>query len=131
MVTSTGVLTEIRIYGRLSEIQRRIGEAFGRLRGGGWPILQTAVAASVAWTLATVVLGHESPFFASIAAVISLGVAVGQESRRAAELVFGVACGLTVADLLVLAIGTGSVQIGVWSPWRWRRLCCSAGGRSS
>jgi uncharacterized membrane protein YgaE (UPF0421/DUF939 family) len=93
--------------------------------------LQTAVAASVAWTLATVVLGHESPFFASIAAVISLGVAVGQESRRAAELVFGVACGLTVADLLVLAIGTGSVQIGVWSPWRWRRLCCSAGGRSS
>jgi uncharacterized membrane protein YgaE (UPF0421/DUF939 family) len=75
--------------------------------------LQTAVAASVAWTLATVVLGHEKPFFASIAAVISLGVAVGQEGRRAAELVFGVACGLSVADLLVLAIGTGPAQIGV------------------
>jgi len=75
--------------------------------------LQTAVAASAAWTLATVVLGHDTPFFASIAAVISLGVAVGQEGRRAAELVFGVACGLTVADLLVLAIGTGPIQIGV------------------
>jgi uncharacterized membrane protein YgaE (UPF0421/DUF939 family) len=75
--------------------------------------LQTAVAASVAWYLATVVLGHEMPFFAPIAAVISLGIAVGQERRRAAELVFGVACGLTVADLLVLAIGTGPVQIGV------------------
>jgi uncharacterized membrane protein YgaE (UPF0421/DUF939 family) len=87
--------------------------AFGRLQGGGWPILQTAVAASLAWYLATVVLGHERPFFASIAAVISLGIAVGQEGRRAAELVFGVACGLTVADLLVLAIGTGPVQIGV------------------
>jgi uncharacterized membrane protein YgaE (UPF0421/DUF939 family) len=37
--------------------------------------LQTAVAASLAWTLATVVLGHESLFFASIATVISLGVA--------------------------------------------------------
>jgi uncharacterized membrane protein YgaE (UPF0421/DUF939 family) len=59
------------------------------------------------------VLGHGTPFFASIAAVISLGVAVGQEGRRAVELVFGVACGLTVADLLVLAIGTGPVQIGV------------------
>jgi uncharacterized membrane protein YgaE (UPF0421/DUF939 family) len=52
-------------------------------------------------------------FFASIAAVISLGVAVGQEGRRAVELVFGVACGLTVADLLALAIGTGPVQIAV------------------
>ena len=75
--------------------------------------MQTAVAASVAWTLATVVLGHEQPFFASIAAVISLGIAVGQEGRRAAELVFGVACGLAVADLIVFAIGTGPVQIGV------------------
>ena len=75
--------------------------------------MQTAVAASLAWTLATVVLGHEQPFFASIAAVISLGIAVGQEGRRAAELVFGVACGLAVADLIVFAIGTGPVQIGV------------------
>ena len=75
--------------------------------------MKTAMASSLAWYLATAVLGHESPFFASIAAVISLGVAVGQEGRRAAELVFGVACGLSVADLLVLAIGTGPFQIGV------------------
>ncbi len=75
--------------------------------------MQTAVAAGLAWYLATLVLGHEQPFFASIAAVISLGIVVGQEGRRAAELVFGVACGLTVADLLVLAIGTGPAQIGV------------------
>src|SRR5918998_1860018 len=112
LATSTSVLTEMRVSGRTVALRRRFEGAFGRLWGGGWPILQTAVAASLAWTLATVVLGHESPFFASIAAVISLGVAVGQESRRAAELVFGVACGLTVADLLVLAIGTGPVQIG-------------------
>ena len=87
--------------------------AFGRLRAEGLPILQTAVAAGVAWYLATLVLGHERPFFAAIAAVISLGLAVGQEGRRAAELVFGVACGLAIADLIVLAIGTGTVQIGV------------------
>ena len=110
---TTAVLTGTRINGGISAFRRRLQAAFERLWGGGWPILQTAVAASVAWYLATVLLGHESPFFASIAAVISLGVAVGQEGRRAAELVFGVACGLTVADLLVLAIGTGPVQIGV------------------
>src|SRR5215203_5140759 len=87
--------------------------AFGRLRARGWPILQTAVAASLAWTLATMVLGHERPFFAAIAAVVSIGVAVGKEGRQAAELVFGVACGLAVADLIVAVIGTGPVQIGV------------------
>jgi uncharacterized membrane protein YccC len=75
--------------------------------------LQTAVAASLAWFLASAVLGHGQPFFAAIAAVISTGVVVGREGRRAVELVFGVACGLAVADLVVVLIGTGTVQIGV------------------
>src|ERR687893_455239 len=108
-----GVLTEIGINGRAPAFRRRLEVAFGRLRAEGLPILQTAVAAGVAWYLATLVLGHERPFFAAIAAVISLGLAVGQEGKRAAELVFGVACGLAIADLIVLAIGTGTVQIGV------------------
>jgi uncharacterized membrane protein YgaE (UPF0421/DUF939 family) len=80
---------------------------------GVWPILQTAVAASLAWFLASAVLGHGQPYFAAIAAVISTGVVVGQEGRRVLELVFGVACGLAVADLVVVLIGTGTVQIGV------------------
>ncbi len=99
--------------GRILAVRRWAAGAFGRLRVDAWPIVQSAVAASVAWSLAVGVLGHEKPFFAAIAAVVSLGVAVGQEGKRSAELVFGVACGLAVADLLVLAIGTGPVQIGV------------------
>jgi len=106
-------LAWIGMNGKVMAVSRRFESALGRLRAGGWPILQTAVAASLAWTLASVVLGHERPFFAAIAAVVSLGVAVGQEGRRAVELVFGVACGLAVADLIVLAIGTGPVQIAV------------------
>jgi len=94
-------------------VRRWFEEAFGRLGTGVWPILQTAVAASLAWFLASAVLGHGQPFFAAIAAVISTGVVVGQEGRRVFELVFGVACGLAVADLLVVLIGTGTVQIGV------------------
>lgn len=109
---SPGVLTETRISGRVWALRRRLEVAFGRLRVGTWPILQAAVAATVAWFIAVTVLGHERPFFAAIAAVVSLGVAVGQEGRRAAELVFGVACGLAVADLIVLGIGTGPLQIG-------------------
>ena len=94
-------------------LRRWTREASGRLGTGVWPILQTAVAASLAWFLASAVLGHDQPYFAVIAAVISTGVVVGQEGRRVLELVFGVACGLAVADLLVVLIGTGTVQIGV------------------
>src|SRR5918994_194453 len=83
-----------------------------RLRINSWPVVQTAVAASVAYFLAVIVIGHEQPFFAPIAAVICLGVTLGQRWRRAVELVFGVAVGLMVADLLVLVIGTGAARIG-------------------
>src|ERR671916_78369 len=99
--------------GGTETLRRWSREATGRLGVGFWPILQTAVAASLAWFLASALLGHERPYFAAIAAVISLGVVVGKEGRRAVELVFGVACGLAVADLVVALIGTGTVQIGV------------------
>jgi hypothetical protein len=107
------VLTWVVPEGGSLAIRRRFEGAFGRLGTGVWPILQTAVGASLAWFLASVALGHDKPFFAAIAAVVSAGVVVGQEGRRAVELVFGVACGLAVADLLVLAIGTGPAQIGI------------------
>jgi uncharacterized membrane protein YccC len=76
-------------------------------------VVQSAVAAGAAYALALLVLGHERPFFAAIAAIISLGVTLGQRMRRAIELTFGVAVGLMVADLLVLFIGTGVAQLGV------------------
>jgi uncharacterized membrane protein YccC len=63
--------------------------------------------------VAEVLVGHEQPFFAPIAAVICLSVTLGQRNRRAVELVFGVAVGLMVADLLVLVIGNGTLQIAV------------------
>ncbi len=54
-----------------------------RLRGGWLQILQTAVAACVAWFLAALLLGLDRPTFAPIAAVISLGLAVSERGRRA------------------------------------------------
>jgi uncharacterized membrane protein YgaE (UPF0421/DUF939 family) len=59
------------------------------------------------------VLGHERPFVAAIAAVISVGGVAGQTLKRATEWIFGVAVGLAVADLIMLATGTGPVQTGV------------------
>ena len=97
----------------LTRVRAGFGRGARRLRVSVWPITQSAAAASLAYFLARVVLGHESPFFAPIAAVISLGITLGSRPRRAIEIVFGVAVGLMVADLLVLVIGTGTLQIAV------------------
>ena len=77
------------------------------------PILQTAVAASAAWLVATELLGHDAPFFAPISAVITLGLTIGERRRRAVELAIGVSVGIVIADLIVAEIGTGAWQIGV------------------
>ena len=95
-----------------TRVRRGFQAGIERLRINGWPVVQTAVAASVAYFLAVVLFGHEQPFFAPVAAVICLGVTLGQRWRRAVELVFGVAIGLVLADLLVLVIGTGAARIG-------------------
>jgi uncharacterized membrane protein YgaE (UPF0421/DUF939 family) len=96
-----------------SGFQRGAERAFVRLRVAFWPVVQTAVAATLAWYLATLVLGHERPFVAAIAAVISIGAVAGQTLKRATEWIFGIAVGLAVADLIMLAIGTGPVQTGL------------------
>jgi uncharacterized membrane protein YgaE (UPF0421/DUF939 family) len=84
-----------------------------RLKSKAWHIGQAAVAASVAWVVAADVLGHPTPFFAPIAAVVCLGTSYGQRLRRVAEVTIGVAVGVFVADLLVLAIGTGWWQLAL------------------
>ena len=103
-------MREGRLYSR---VRNGFAAGTGRLRAKGWAVVQAAVAASLAYLLANVVIGHETPFFAPIAAVICSSVTLGQRVRRAVELVFGVAVGLVLADVLVRVIGTGTLQIGV------------------
>lgn len=78
------------------------------------PILQCAVAAGLAWLVASQVFGHARPFFAPIAVVICVGVGLGERRlRRVFELVVGVSVGIGVGDLLVSAIGTGFWQLSL------------------
>ncbi|TCJ16828.1 aromatic acid exporter family protein [Rubrobacter taiwanensis] len=94
-------------------VRRRLSAGVDRLRASGWLVIQATLAASAAYFLAVFLLGHERPFFAPIAAVVTLSVTLGRRGRRAVEIAFGVAVGLMVADLIVLAIGTGAAQIGL------------------
>jgi uncharacterized membrane protein YgaE (UPF0421/DUF939 family) len=110
-----------RSFGRRDELLEQAAEASRaglrtrreRIVAGARPILHSAVAASLAWLVATELVGHEQPFFAPISAVITLGLTVGQRRRRAIELAIGVSVGIAIADALVAAIGTGTWQIGI------------------
>lgn len=84
-----------------------------RWRSKLWHICQCALAAAAAWLIATEAFGHDSPFFAPIAAVVSLGTSYGQRLRRVVEVAVGVAVGVLVADLLVVQIGSGGWQLAV------------------
>ncbi len=108
----SGVLAVAK-RGGFSAARREAERSLGRFRAGAWPVVQTAIAATLAWSAAALVLGHDRPFVAAIAAVISIGAVAGQTLQRAVEWTLGVAVGLTVADLIMLAIGTGPVQTGV------------------
>jgi Fusaric acid resistance protein-like len=100
--------------GFLARLRRRLRMGFVHVRGGWWQILQTAVAAGAAWVLASLILRHEEPpVFASIAAVISLGLAVGRRLRRTVALLAGVAFGVVIADLVVVVFGIGAPQMGL------------------
>ncbi|MEP6649961.1 MAG: FUSC family protein [Lapillicoccus sp.] len=84
-----------------------------RVRSKAWHIGQCAVAAALAWFLATAVFHHPTPVFAPIVAVVCLGTTYAQRLRRVAEITVGVAVGLLVADLFLKVVGTGAWQIGV------------------
>jgi uncharacterized membrane protein YgaE (UPF0421/DUF939 family) len=84
-----------------------------RLSGRSWHVGQCAVAAAVAWLLARHLLGHPAPFFAPVAAIVSLGTSYGQRLRRVAEVTVGVALGVGIGDLFVRWVGTGWWQIAV------------------
>jgi uncharacterized membrane protein YgaE (UPF0421/DUF939 family) len=94
-------------------IRDSVADAGGRLRAGAWPAIQCGLAGSGAWAFAVHVLGHPRPFFASVAAVVAVGVSGGSRLRRTAELAVGVALGVAIGDVLVQLMGQGAWQIGV------------------
>jgi uncharacterized membrane protein YgaE (UPF0421/DUF939 family) len=97
----------------LNEVRARLRQRSLALRAAAILIVQTSVAAGIAWFIAQDLIGHGNAFFAPIAAIIVLGIAPGGHARRATEIALGVAVGIGVADLLIRWIGTGPVQIAV------------------
>ena len=106
---------ELRAFD-LSERTIRRGEASAvrrieRWRQRAFMIAQCAVTAGLAWLIASLLLGHEVPYFAAAAAILVLGVAYGQRLRRGVDVAIGVTLGVALGDLWLILFGAGVWQV--------------------
>jgi uncharacterized membrane protein YgaE (UPF0421/DUF939 family) len=104
---------EVALGRSRASLRTSMGTRLERWRAKRWAIAQCAAAAGVAWWFAQHVVGHPAPFFAPVAAVVSLGTSYGQRLRRVAEVTVGVALGVFGGDLLVRVIHTGAWQVAL------------------
>lgn len=95
----------------LKEIDNSLHNRVLRLRRSFSSILQSSIAAGLAFWLAHDVAGHERPFFAPMSSIIILGLSSGNRLRRAVELSIGCSIGVGLGDLIILGIGTGNWQM--------------------
>ncbi|GAB96519.1 uncharacterized membrane protein YgaE (UPF0421/DUF939 family) [Kineosphaera limosa] len=84
-----------------------------RLADRAFFIVQCGISAGIAWFVAGHLVGNQDPFFAPIAAVITLGMSFGQRIERAVQVVIGVAVGVFVGDLFIHVFGSGYWQVAL------------------
>lgn len=77
------------------------------------PVTWVALACGTAYALATWLLGHPFPFFASVAAFSALGFSPDVRPRRVGEVALGITVGVGLGELAQLWVGSGPVQIVV------------------
>ena len=97
----------------LDDVRPNLARGVARLRDRWVLIAQIGVAVLLSWLVAKHVLGHSTPFFAPVTAILCLGLTYGQRLRRIAEVTIGVAIGVLVGDLVVLVLGTGAWQMAL------------------
>jgi uncharacterized membrane protein YgaE (UPF0421/DUF939 family) len=94
-------------------VNRAARAGFKRLREVWFTLVQTSVAAGLAWYLAHDVLNHPQPFFAPIAAAVSLSVSNVLRAQRAIQMMIGVTLGIGLGTLVQLALGPGAISLAV------------------
>ncbi|HEX4686021.1 MAG TPA: FUSC family protein [Nocardioides sp.] len=108
-----GAMQAHAFEGALVRGRTSMASRLDRWRAKRWAVAQCAIAAGVAWWVASDVFHHQTPFFAPVAAVVSLGTSYGQRLRRVAEVTIGVALGVFGADLIVQVLGSNGWVIAL------------------
>jgi uncharacterized membrane protein YgaE (UPF0421/DUF939 family) len=96
------VVTSVREVER--GVRRRLGAA-------GPTIVETPVAAGLAWYIAHILLGHHDPFFAPVAAAVSLSATRMLRGQRALQLMAGVVLGIGIGAAVKAVAG---FPAGAW-----------------
>ncbi|BCP21699.1 hypothetical protein MINTM023_34880 [Mycobacterium intracellulare] len=84
-----------------------------RLRAVWFNLVQTSAAAGVSWYLTHDVLGHPQPFFAPIAAAVSLSTSNVLRAQRAIQMMIGVTLGIGLGSAVQGLLGPGAVPIAI------------------
>ena len=90
-----------------------VPRAVTRLRSAWMPLVQAAAGAALGWFLVHNLIGHPAGIFAPISAMLTVYLAPGRRLRGVLETVLGAAIGVGIGDLLISAIGTGALQVGL------------------
>jgi uncharacterized membrane protein YgaE (UPF0421/DUF939 family) len=77
-------------------------EALARVRAAFTRVLASAVAASLAYWLAHVLLGQPRPIFAAITAIVCLAPGIVSHYQQGINLLIGVSIGIMIGELVFL-----------------------------
>src|ERR1700753_3165825 len=88
-------------------------EGLKRVHSVWFNLLQTSVAAGISWYLAHDVLVHPQPFFAPIAAAVSLSTSNVLRAQRAIQMMIGVTLGIGTGTLVQELCGPGADSVAV------------------
>jgi uncharacterized membrane protein YgaE (UPF0421/DUF939 family) len=78
----------------------------------GWNVVQTPVAAGLAWYIAHTLLGHHQPFFAPTAAAVSLSKNRALRTQSVLQLMGGVVLGIGVGAAVEAVTGPAAGVVG-------------------
>lgn len=98
---------------RLRAVDKSLQARLKRVRKRLLPILQTGIAAGLAYWISKDLIGHAQPFFAPIAVVLIIGMSGGDRITKAGDIAFGCMIGVLVGDLLFYRLGEGGWQIAL------------------
>lgn len=98
---------------RLRVLDKSVQARLRRVRKRLLPILQTGIAAGIAYWFCKDIIGHQRPFFAPIATVLIIGISNGDRLNKAVDIALGCVLGVLVGDLLFYRLGDGGWQIAV------------------
>ena len=113
MVSAPGRHIGAALVGATTWLARGRPVTAARLRRALWPIAQTAVAAGLAYFIAHSLVGHVQPFFAPIAATVSMSTSTDLRAQRAVQLVAGALLGIAIGAGVAALLGTGPAALGV------------------